>query len=654
MKSLVCLCLLFFGVSMTASAQQFYKSYDWETNPKYSNKGFENEDMVSLKEKTVTEFYFEEDGSLTEYFLEHNVYYLNADDAIERYNKVYLPYASDSNLERNKARVITPSGKVIHLDDSKIMTATNEETNRAYKYFAFEGIEKGSIIEYLYVVKRFPVYKGKRIDFQADFTKNNVEFDLLAPSNLLFRFKSYNGLAQVERDTLSKNKLHWSLKVPQIPLLEEEELAAYEADKKFLIYALDENTASRTKDISSYANVAQYIYENYNTELSRREQSKLEDFLKQIDFNEADALDAKLRAIEFYVKTNLYIASGGDEKLSALEDVLKDKVANESGIVKLYTSIFNALNIEFEFIYTCERSYMRFDTDFEANNFLTDVLFYFPKTKKYMSPTEMESRYGFPPAFLTDTYGLFIKEVVIGDFKSAVAAIEFIKPVAAENNTDTMRIEVAFDAEDLTKTHVKLDKSLSGYYAMYIHPYMDLIKPENKDELIEGFAKNIDDDAEIIEKAVNNGQSKLFGTKPLQFVLDFDSEAFVEKAGGKYLFKVGDLIGRQMEMYQDKKRSLPVENEFQRSYYRTISIAIPEGYEVANLEDINIENVYETNGEELLSFKSHYELNGSNLIITANEHYRVNHIAAAIYEAYRTVINSAADFNKITLVLEPI
>ncbi|TXD81156.1 DUF3857 domain-containing protein [Subsaximicrobium wynnwilliamsii] len=610
--------------------------------------------MVSLKEKTVTEFYFEEDGSLTEYFLEHNVYYLNADDAIERYNKVYLPYASDSNLERNKARVITPSGKVIHLDDSKIMTATNEETNRAYKYFAFEGIEKGSIIEYLYVVKRFPVYKGKRIDFQADFTKNNVEFDLLAPSNLLFRFKSYNGLAQVERDTLSKNKLHWSLKVPQIPLLEEEELAAYEADKKFLIYALDENTASRTKDISSYANVAQYIYENYNTELSRREQSKLEDFLKQIDFNEADALDAKLRAIEFYVKTNLYIASGGDEKLSALEDVLKDKVANESGIVKLYTSIFNALNIEFEFIYTCERSYMRFDTDFEANNFLTDVLFYFPKTKKYMSPTEMESRYGFPPAFLTDTYGLFIKEVVIGDFKSAVAAIEFIKPVAAENNTDTMRIEVAFDAEDLTKTHVKLDKSLSGYYAMYIHPYMDLIKPENKDELIEGFAKNIDDDAEIIEKAVNNGQSKLFGTKPLQFVLDFDSEAFVEKAGGKYLFKVGDLIGRQMEMYQDKKRSLPVENEFQRSYYRTISIAIPEGYEVANLEDINIENVYETNGEELLSFKSHYELNGSNLIITANEHYRVNHIAAAIYEAYRTVINSAADFNKITLVLEPI
>jgi hypothetical protein len=189
---------------------------------------------------------------------------------------------------------------------------------------------------------------------------------------------------------------------------------------------------------------------------------------------------------------------------------------------------------------------------------------------------------------------------------------------------------------------------------MYIHPYMDLIKPENKDELIEGFAKNIDDDAEIIEKAVNHGQSKLFGTKPLQFVLDFDSEAFVEKAGGKYLFKVGDLIGRQMEMYQDKKRSLPVENEFQRSYYRTISIAIPEGYEVANLEDINIENVYETNGEELLSFKSHYELNGSNLIITANEHYRVNHIAAAIYEAYRTVINSAADFNKITLVLEPI
>lgn len=653
MRPFACFCLLYIAGMLTTLAQPFYKSYDWDTNPEYSNGSFANEHMASLKEKIVTEFYFDDDGILTEYFLEHKVYYLNSDDTIEEFNKVYLPYASDAQLELNKARVITASGQIINLDDSKILTATNNETNKTYKYFAFEGIEKGSFIEYLYVVKRSPVYKGKRIDFQSNFSKNNLEFDLYAPSNLLFKFKSYNGLQEMVRDTIIENKNRWSLQIPEVKLLEREDLAAYDADRQFLIYALNENTASRAKDISSYANVSQNSYEYYVGELSKKELSVLKNLLKEIEFKEDEAIDEKIRTIESYIKTNFFITEGSTDQLSSLLDVLKDKVANERGIVKLYASIFNHLKIKFDFIYTCGRDYMRFDKDFEANIFLTDVLFYFPKTKKYMSPSEMDSRYGFPPPNLTDTYGLFIKEVVIGDFKSAIGKIDYIHPVTADITTDKMLIDVSFDDEDVSNVTIKMDKSMTGYYAMYIHPFMDLIKPEDKVELIEGFAKNIDKDVHITEKKVNNGSPKLFGIKPLQFVLDFNSNAFVEKAGKKYLFKVGDLIGQQMEMYQEKKRVLPIENEYQRSYYRTLTITIPEGYAVANLEDINIDNVYSENGKELLSFKSCYELNGNTLIITADEHYRINHISTEVYEDYRKIINSAADFNKITLILEP-
>jgi len=306
MKLFVCLCLFYVAGQFTSVAQQFYKSYDWETNPKYSSDGFAEEHMASIKEKIVSEFYFNDEGGLVEYFLEHKVYYLNSDDAIEEFNKVYLPYASDSELELNKARVITASGQVINLDDSKILTATNEETNNTYKYFAFEGIEKGSFIEYLYVVRRYPVYKGKRIDFQSNFLKNNLEFDVYAPSNLEFKFKSYNGLNSIENDTVIENKNHWSLRIPKTKLLEREDLAAYDADRQFLVYALDENTASRVEDISSYANVAQNIYDFYNKEVSKKEQSELKNFLKQIDFQEEDAVDDKLRAIESYVKTNIF------------------------------------------------------------------------------------------------------------------------------------------------------------------------------------------------------------------------------------------------------------------------------------------------------------------------------------------------------------
>jgi hypothetical protein len=42
---------------------------------------------------------------------------------------------------------------------------------------------------------------------------------------------------------------------------------------------------------------------------------------------------------------------------------------------------------------------------------------------------------------------------------------------------------------------------------------------------------------------------------------------------------------------------LPLENVFQRTYERTIKVTIPEGYTIANLDDINIDNVYDENGK---------------------------------------------------------
>ncbi|MEO1486008.1 MAG: hypothetical protein AAFU57_09680 [Bacteroidota bacterium] len=42
---------------------------------------------------------------------------------------------------------------------------------------------------------------------------------------------------------------------------------------------------------------------------------------------------------------------------------------------------------------------------------------------------------------------------------------------------------------------------------------------------------------------VVNERPKLFGIKPIRFEIELESDAFVEKAGNKYLFKIGELIG---------------------------------------------------------------------------------------------------------------
>ena len=57
-------------------------------------------------------------------------------------------------------------------------------------------------------------------------------------------------------------------------------------------------------------------------------------------------------------------------------------------------------------------------------------------------------------------------------------------------------------------------------------------------------------------------------------------------------------------------------------------------------------------GEKTMEFTSKYEINGNRLTVTCVEYYNEIDIPLERYEEFRTVINAAADFNKITLVFE--
>ena len=403
------------------------------------------------------------------------------------------------------------------------------------------------------------------------------------------------------------------------------------------------------KMLLSFLKSSQHI--GKNSELPKKTQNALKKFIRDLKIEDTNDIDTKIKRIENYIKTNIYAVEYSNDKLSDLDNVLEEKVASSTGIIKLYIALFNQLGIKHDMVFTCSKEFMRFDKEFEANIFLQDILLYFPKTKKYLAPNEGESRYGFPPGYFTDNYGLFIKQVTVGDFVSAVGKISKIKPVKAEETIDKLEIDVKFDSEDLSTINVDLKKYMSGYYGMYLHPFMGIIKPDKKEEIVESYAKNLNDNIEISSTSIDNVDPELFGSKPLIFNMKFSSEAFMEKAGNKYLFKVGDLIGPQMELYQENERKLPLENEFQRRYERTITVQIPEGYSIANLEDINIDNEYKDNGKTLLSFISNYTLEGNILTITADEFYKLNTVPVVHYEEYRRVINSAADFNKIMLVL---
>jgi hypothetical protein len=81
-------------------------------------------------------------------------------------------------------------------------------------------------------------------------------------------------------------------------------------------------------------------------------------------------------------------------------------------------------------------------------------------------------------------------------------------------------------------------------------------------------------------------------------------------------------------------------------------VHIPEGYTVQNPGDLMIkEQVFDEDKKLIYNFESKYELNGQKLEVEIDEFYDQLTYPVEKFEAFRRVINSAADFNKIVLVL---
>ena len=129
-------------------------------------------------------------------------------------------------------------------------------------------------------------------------------------------------------------------------------------------------------------------------------------------------------------------------------------------------------------------------------------------------------------------------------------------------------------------------------------------------------------------------------------------DMLVIRAGNDILFKIGEMIGKQAEMYHEKDRVLPIETETTRSYDRELSLEIPDGFEISNLEDLKMKVELIQDGETDAYFYSDYTITDNKLTVKCTEGYKKLFYPVEKYSEYVDVINAAADFNKIVLILK--
>src|SRR5690606_11524331 len=121
--------------------------------------------------------------------------------AVERNNRVYVPFGKNESVIANKLRGRLNNGKVISLQASAILEENDEEKGMRYHHYAINGLEKGAVIEKLDIRHEVPELDGRTIRLQEESPVLQTSLELIYPPHLEFRHKSYNGLPEAVIDT---------------------------------------------------------------------------------------------------------------------------------------------------------------------------------------------------------------------------------------------------------------------------------------------------------------------------------------------------------------------------------------------------------------------------------------------------------------------
>ncbi|MCU0333687.1 MAG: DUF3857 domain-containing protein [Chitinophagaceae bacterium] len=625
---------------------------DWKANPTLHtvDTAYAKEAAVIVYDARMHQYLPDEKQGVIIKSLSHRVIRVNNEKGVEMYNKIYIPVSYGATFDVIKARVITPSGKVVPLPADKILD--EEDEGRLYKKFALEGVEVGSEIEYYVLQKKGPNFFGIEV-FQAAAPVQQAVFRLAIPQYLQFTVKGYNGF-EVFKDTIIEEERIVNGIGKNIPVLEDEKYAQPSAYSRYVQYKLSYNL-SKDKDVRMFTwnQLAKNVHENY-TKLEDKEAKAIAGFLKKTNLDPNVPEEAKIIALEDYLKTNISINEEGiGEDAELIEKIVKTKVASNDGFRRFFAACLNQLDIGYQIVFPSKRNEIPLDEKVENFRMVDELLFFFPATGKYLDPTSISYRYPYFSPLWAATTGLYLQNVSVGTMKTAYAAFKAIPIEKYSNSQHNTEVKMKLN-ESLDSVLLHGKQIFMGLSAANIRPAYHFLPKDKQEDFTKDLMQSISKSKEISNMKVHNSAMTDASTnKPLILEADMSSAELLEQAGKKILVKLGEVIGPQEQMYQEKPRQLPISIDYPHILDRLIEFELPAGYTVKNIDDLKI-NITDgkDGGEGTMGFISSYELKGNKLLVKVHEYYKEIGYPLSEFEAFRKVINAAADFNKIVLVLE--
>jgi hypothetical protein len=642
------------AISINSSAQLsglYGTKFTWTEKPVLHKmpENFKNASAVYLVDNRIFLYKFE-DKNLVQYNYVYKLLKVADDKGIEMFNKIYIPVYRNSEVNDIKARVINVNGTIIDVPASKIKD--EEIEGNRYRFFAMEGLDKGAEIEYSYVTKKNPTFFGTET-FQAKSTPYaKVKVSLVVPKHLKFDAMGFNGFTVLEDSVIDEYRVVAAYS-DDIPELDDEKYGLRDPYLQRIDYKLSYNLSTNPNvKINTWNEMAKNIHKNLTT-FSDKEKKAVNKFINGANIPDNANEETVIRLLEDHMKTKINI----DDKLISenaenLEASIKSGNTNNFGASRLLIAMLENKGIRYQVVFPSIRDQLPLVEDLENWNRVEEMMLYFPSTKKFLQPNSIVLRYPYVEPYWMATRGLFLKTTTIGDVTMAIAKFDTIPIVPFDQHAHNMEVSAKLDATGDSLV-VESKQILRGYGATAYRPIWAFLAVDKQDEAIKDIITTVAKSENVQNiKVENTAFTDIWDNKPLIISGTIHTAELMDKAGNKLLFKIGELIGPQEQMYQEKPRQLPAEVQYPHILHRKLKFQIPEGYTAKNLKDLNIDIQEKTGDLVTLGFTSKYTLTGNLLEVEVLETYHELKYPLSEFGTFKNVINAAADFNKIVLVLE--
>ncbi|CAM3497302.1 DUF3857 domain-containing protein [Flavobacterium longum] len=601
------------------------KNYTWQAVPKFREipKEFESYPAVVLKDYRLYENRIGQ-YAYKAFVVKHTAIKILTDDGINNYNKVSINKKYVRDYRDLQARVIKPDGKIIPLAENRII----EKEKSDEKQFVFEGVEKGDIIEYYYVIKDYPDFNNVEY-FQRDIPVLEGKFQL----NRIPEGKAYFLNVGMNEQVFKKHHL---FTVSNLPAYKEEISAT--------------NLANLTKVYYFVSGNFNYDFDSFYWELNGfadgvSAKSMVKDFIKELQLDDASVpVDDRLKKMDIFLKENIEI-----DRQYQYKKILETKKMMPAMALYLYKDVLDALKIPYKFMVSTDKFDNAFQKSFAIPSTLTEILIYIPETKKYIMPFYYWMPYGPPSSVCLNN------DAVVYHPEKKKVTYEYTKigGVSMEDNVNHTFSEITVDA-DMETVSVKKKSDFTGYRAYY---YRSVLKdiPEDKIKEFVGNAVFNDIDIDLKKHEFKNKEYRHNYGSERPFTFETEAvikESWLENAGKNYLITLGKVLGDQTNLYQETERKYPIDIAYPRKFIHAITLNIPDGYTVKDVNTLIFnKELKDDEGNVVGKFTSSAAVNGKKVEISIEEFYDFTHLGVEKYPQYRDVMNAAYDFYKSALVL---